>query len=176
MIRETWLPIPGYEGIYEASSEGQIRSLDRYVATTGGQRLIRGVVMRPQGDAQPVEGDRRYHAVNLSRNGKKSRQFVHRVVLTTFVGPCPDGMEACHGNGDYTDNRLANLRWDTKAENGADKIRHRTHCARGHEYTPQSTRTDRNGHRVCRECATPLDVERTRRRRAAAREARRLSA
>lgn len=179
MIRETssterWKPIPGYEDLYEVSTLGRVRSLDRYIATATGQRLTRGVVMRLQGgDDQKLW---RYYSVGLSRHGKKSRHSVHRLVLQAFVGPCPDGMEACHNNGDYTDNRLANLRWDTKAENGADKIQHRTHCARGHEYTSQSTRIDRNGHRVCRKCETPLSVERTRRRRAAAREARRLSA
>lgn len=46
---------------------------------------------------------------------------VHRVVLESFVGPCPDGMEACHNNCDYSDNRLDNLRWDTKSENMRDE-------------------------------------------------------
>ena len=50
--------------------------------------------------------------------------FVHRLVLLTFVGPCPDGMMCCHENGIGTDNRLANLRWDTPKANAADRDRH----------------------------------------------------
>jgi DNA invertase Pin-like site-specific DNA recombinase len=48
------------------------------------------------------------------------------MVLATFVGPCPVGMEACHNNGDPSDNRLSNLRWDTNAGNKADMVRHGT--------------------------------------------------
>lgn len=51
---------------------------------------------------------------------------VHRMVLTTFVGPCPPGIQACHNNGDPTDNRLSNLRWDTPKSNSEDRVRHGT--------------------------------------------------
>ena len=49
---------------------------------------------------------------------------VHRLILLAFVGPCPDKMECCHNNGNCQDNRLDNLRWDTKASNAEDKRRH----------------------------------------------------
>ena len=52
---------------------------------------------------------------------------VHRLVLETFVGPCPEGMEACHNNGVRTDNRVENLRWDTHSANSQDAIKHGTH-------------------------------------------------
>jgi hypothetical protein len=57
--------------------------------------------------------------------GGRSR-YVHRLVLETFVGPCPEGMEACHYDGDRSNNALSNLRWDTRAANAADRIRHGT--------------------------------------------------
>lgn len=58
---------------------------------------------------------------------RKSRTLcVHRLVLEAFVGPCPDGMECCHNNGDPADNRLENLRWDTISSNRADRIKHGT--------------------------------------------------
>jgi hypothetical protein len=50
--------------------------------------------------------------------------LVHRLVLSAFAGPCPEGMEACHYNGNPADNRLCNLRWDTRKANHADKVRH----------------------------------------------------
>lgn len=62
------------------------------------------------------------------RDGKRERwTFIHTVVLETFVGPCPEGLEACHGNGDPADNRVDNLRWDTHQENMRDAVRHGTH-------------------------------------------------
>lgn len=63
-------------------------------------------------------------------NGKRRRALVHRLVLEAFVGPCPRGMEACHENGIRDDNRLSNLRWDTRKNNFADRDRHGT-TARG---------------------------------------------
>jgi hypothetical protein len=56
--------------------------------------------------------------------------YVHQLVLETFIGPCPSGMECRHLNGDKTDNRLVNLCWGTRLENSADKVRHGT-LARG---------------------------------------------
>lgn len=61
--------------------------------------------------------------------GGSRHDFVHRLVLLTFVGPCPDGMEACHNNGVRTDCRLENLRWDTRKNNHTDKWLHGTQQA-----------------------------------------------
>lgn len=61
-------------------------------------------------------------------SGKDERRFryVHRLVLEAFVGPCPDGMEACHNDGNPLNNCLSNLRWDTHKNNQADRWRHGT--------------------------------------------------
>ena len=67
-----------------------------------------------------------YLHVGLCRVGKRNMRQVHRLVLEAFVGPCPAGMEACHNNGVRTDNRVENLRWDTKAANRQDAIRQGT--------------------------------------------------
>ena len=53
-------------------------------------------------------------------------RLVHRLVLEAFVGPCPDGMEAAHNNGNPADNHLVNLRWATPTDNQADRIIHGT--------------------------------------------------
>jgi hypothetical protein len=64
--------------------------------------------------------------VKLWKSAKATPSYVHFLVLTTFVGPRPKGMEACHGNGDCFDNHLSNLRWDTPVNNHADKRKHGT--------------------------------------------------
>lgn len=67
-----------------------------------------------------------YKQIELWRNKHRFQKIVHRLVLETFVGKCPDGMETCHNNGVRDDNRLENLRWDTKTNNVIDSIKHGT--------------------------------------------------
>lgn len=67
-----------------------------------------------------------YLYFRLRRGGKTLKRYVHRLVLETFVGPCPEGMEGCHGDGDRANCHLENLRWDTPVNNQADKIEHGT--------------------------------------------------
>jgi hypothetical protein len=65
--------------------------------------------------------------VDLYAGSKRYRMLVHRLVLLIFVGPCPDGMEACHfPDRDPSNNRLMNLRWDTGPANSQDAIAHST--------------------------------------------------
>lgn len=70
--------------------------------------------------------------VTRSRPRPKT-MLVHRLVLTAFVGPCPEGMECLHGDDDPSNNNLDNLRWGTPAENSADMVR------RGRTYTGRRT-------------------------------------
>lgn len=122
---EEWRPIAGWERQYEVSSVGRVRSLDRRV----GNRLMKGCMLKP------YLGRRKYPhlIVNLRRGGKRSpyaiseNPLVHRLVLLAFVGPAPKGMVCCHLNGDGTDNRLENLRWDTPSNNQRDSMLHGTH-------------------------------------------------
>jgi hypothetical protein len=58
-------------------------------------------------------------------DGKLCSRYVHLLVLLVFIGPCPDGLEACHENGDHLDNRLDNLRYDTHQANMDDRERHK---------------------------------------------------
>lgn len=68
-----------------------------------------------------------YKSVRLHENNKWRYKTIHRLLLRTFIGKCPKGMEACHNNGNRSDNRLENLRWDTRKHNHADAIKHGTH-------------------------------------------------
>ncbi|MGF0422203.1 NUMOD4 domain-containing protein [Acinetobacter baumannii] len=122
---ENWKAIKNYEGLYEVSDLGRVRSLDRMVAVPhGGQRLAKGQVLKPK---QHRDG---YLCVFLSKKQKQICPMIHKLVLEAFVGERPSGMQACHGNGDKTDNRLVNLRWDTVKANHRDKKKHGT-TARG---------------------------------------------
>lgn len=64
--------------------------------------------------------------VTLSKNGELTTRFVHHLVLEAFVGPCPEGQEALHGDGNPANNSIGNLRWGTHQENVADSQRHGT--------------------------------------------------
>jgi hypothetical protein len=121
---EQWLAVVGWDGFYEVSNLGRVRSLDRIIPVPNrwgriSQKPHRGRVVR----ISRVQGAQ-YQKIVLWRSGKQSTKLVHRLVLEAFVGPCPEGMEGCHGPGGQTDNRLVNLSWDTRAKNnGADKCR-----------------------------------------------------
>lgn len=67
-----------------------------------------------------------YENICLCRNNVAKSFTVHSIVLAVFYGPCPEGMECCHWNGNRIDNRFRNLRWATRKENGADRDRHGT--------------------------------------------------
>jgi hypothetical protein len=170
---EIWRPVVGYEGIYEVSDLGRVQSLDR----------IDAIGRRRQG--QILRGCGTYLGISLCRDGVKSRFLIHRLVLETFVGPCPLGMECCHFNDDKHDNRLTNLRWDTPSANQYDKVRNgrhpqsrKTHCVRGHEFTPKNTRIEKGGGRACRACNRDIHSQpaRQRERRQLYRETGRLDA
>lgn len=117
---ETWLAVLGWEGYYEVSSAGRIRSKVRLCRATYGWRKYGG------GEVTPIPGTRGYLVVNLSRPGTRKQVFLHKLVLEAFVGPCPEGLEACHDNGVRHDCRRNNLRWDTRSANHQDKKRHGT--------------------------------------------------
>ena len=109
-IIEEWRNIPGYADKYQCSNLGRIKSFHRNII---------GNILTPSS----AHG---YKIISLSRDGKWLCKGVHRLVLETFVGSCPEGMEGCHNNGIRSDNRLENLRWDTPKNNIADKKLHGT--------------------------------------------------
>ncbi len=115
---EAWKDIANHEGSYQVSSLGRVRSLDR-VLSDG--RTYTGRLLKP-GIASHG-----YPTVNLSNKGVVVNMLVHRLVLDAFIGPCPAGLECCHRDGDRTNPRLNNLRWDTSANNYKDSVRHGTY-------------------------------------------------
>ena len=119
-MTEIWASVPGYEGLYEVSNIGRVRSLPRSIKCGSGSRTIPGVLRR-----QSIASSG-YQVVSLSKECVIRTACIHVLVLTAFVGPRPDGMHACHSDGDRLNNRLDNLRWDTIRENALDRLRHGT--------------------------------------------------
>ena len=67
-----------------------------------------------------------YYKVQLNKYGMAHKRFVHRLVLETFVGKCPNGSQCRHLDGNRLNNNLSNLKWGTRKENQADRILHGT--------------------------------------------------
>ena len=119
ILMEEWRDIAGYEGHYQVSAFGRVKSLAReeWFGNRWCSLRERILVSIPCGQ---------YHhrIVNLAMNGKHA-WYVHRLVLGAFVGPCPPGMESCHfPDRDPANNRLDNLRWGTHQDNMLDRDKH----------------------------------------------------
>ena len=115
--KEVWRDIPGYEGRYQASNLGRIRSVDRRVNIChGATRLMKGRVLRPAGQKSDP-----HLRVVLGHGAPGS--LVHRLVAETFLGPCPDGQEVRHLDGNPLNNCLENLAYGTRRENILDVYR-----------------------------------------------------
>ena len=112
MSEEIWKPIQGYEGYYEISSHGNVKSLDRTIKSkTGWTRFC------PKRKMTAREAGKGYLIVGLSKNGITSSVSIHRATLSVFRGSCPEGCEGSHIDGDKTNNRIDNLLWETHKEN-----------------------------------------------------------
>lgn len=110
---EVWKDIPGFEGAYQVSDLGRVRSLDRSYSqrnrwglATNGRR--KGKVL------SPARGTNGYISYQL---GSGVRRLAHRLVATAFLGPPSPGEEVNHRNGIRDDNRLENLEWVTRGDN-----------------------------------------------------------
>lgn len=109
---ERWLPAAGFETCYEVSSMGRVRSIARVVWWGG--------AMRPRPERILKPNFRRYSRLSLGKHRKDV--LVHRLVLETFVGPCPPGHECRHLDSQPTNNNLSNLVWGTHTENMQDRV------------------------------------------------------
>ena len=106
---ERWLPVSGYEGLYEVSDHGNVRSIK-----TG---KVKSYTLNKE-QKRPFMG--------LWKNNKIKIFKPHTLVLTAFVGPRPKGLECCHNDGNPWNNKLENLRWDTAQSNQQDRAKHGT--------------------------------------------------
>lgn len=139
----------GWEGLYEVSSHGRVRSSRDRTNSRVGQ------ILKPQ---ITKEGRHQY---TLWRDGVPRTVKVHRLVAEAFV-PNPQGLPLVrHWDDNPGNNFASNLRWGTQADNMQDAVRNnriwqmqKTHCPAGHEYTEENTyrRPGATHHRQCRTC------------------------
>ncbi len=118
-MKEIWKDIPGYEGEYQASNLGRIKSLERKVKSKNqytNKEFYRTV---PSCILKPGQYSKNGHVSVVLGKGTNG-QPVHKLVAITFLGPYPKGQEVLHINGIPKDNRLENLRYGTRTENILD--------------------------------------------------------
>jgi hypothetical protein len=110
-------PIPNYPH-YCARTDGALFSCFK----RGGHGRIGNTWLQLRAGANNKYGH--LFVIIVGADGRMHHESVHRLILAAFVGPCPAGMEACHNNGNAGDNRIENLRWDTKKSNSEDQKKH----------------------------------------------------
>lgn len=138
---KVWLPVVGYEGRYEVSDRGDVRSLLT-------NRILKQMIDK-----------KGYPRVSLYGVNTKKTLRVHLLVLEAFVGARPNAdVEGCHYDDDKSNNQVDNLRWGTRSDNAHDRIRNglhnmarKTHCPNNHPYDEENTCVSR-GRRECRTC------------------------
>jgi hypothetical protein len=121
---EQWRAVVGFEGSYEVSDQGRVRSLDRAVIyqridqysgrTITVTKYLKGRMLRPG----TMKSGHQFVVL-----GRRHGFCVHVLVLTAFTGPAPEGTECCHNDGEPGNNVHSNLRWDTRANNIIDDFR-----------------------------------------------------
>lgn len=166
-MAEQWRPVVGWEGTYEVSNKGRVRSIDR-VGTHAvyGTARLRGKILKPKPDRKG------YLRVTL---GHSTCVYVHHLVLASFIGARPLGLLGLHKDGHNTHNEPGNLYWGTYLDNARDAIAHGTirngntgkpKCVNGHNFTPDNT-YQRGTWRQCKECQRDANRRARQKRRAA---------
>lgn len=121
-MKEIWKDIPGYEGFYQISNLGTVKSLERTIFSESSsvkQRVLKEKVIQPH-----LSGDStKYPTIQIQKDGKKQKFKIHLLLLELFKGkrPSPDHV-ARHLNDNPMDFSLSNLEWGTHSQNMKDKF------------------------------------------------------
>ena len=116
-MEEIWRDIPQYEGMYQVSSKGRVRSLDRTLLTANGEHKMKGRVLSPN------VNNSGYYYVTLSKDRRHWCAKVHRLVATAFI-PNPDNLpEVNHRDGNKLNCCIENLEWCNHSDNHKHSFR-----------------------------------------------------
>lgn len=108
-----WKELPLYEGVYDVSFDGLLRSTKRQ-GSSGGNR--------------PFYLDRQgYKRITLCKDGKYKNYLVHTLIARAFLGERPEGLNVCHKDGNKLNNSADNLYYGTHSDNTRDAVQHGTH-------------------------------------------------
>lgn len=118
-MNEEWRPVVGYDGYYEVSDSGVVRSVPRMITS---HREVRGIVVSVdvfiRGRVLSLHRKKCGHiTVALCKSGQRVTAMVHTLVLSAFLGPRPSGHDSLHLDGDPANNKASNLAWGTRLEN-----------------------------------------------------------
>jgi HNH endonuclease/NUMOD4 motif len=120
MNKERWIKIKGIND-YEFSSLGRVKSLSRKVVINGNIHQLKEKILKPW------VGNKLGHLqIAIRVRGRVKGFWLHRLILEAFKGPCPEGMECRHKDGNPINNKISNLRWGTHKRNVRDQIKHGT--------------------------------------------------
>ena len=150
--KEHWLPVVGYEGLYEVSDLGHVKRSAPGPGTWVGRVLQENYI-------------KNHGVVALYSAQGRRLKYVSRLVLEAFVGPPSEvAYFALHKDDDPRNNTPDNLYWGSHLDNKRDEVRNghnynarKTHCKNGHEYTDENTETSKSGKRSCRTCRRERD-------------------
>ena len=138
---EVWKPVVEWEGYYEVSNLGRVRTVPRVIVRSDGTtQSLRGRIRKLQ-----VAHDGRM-LVMMCRDSRVQSRLVHRLVARAFLGEPAADQVVCHNDGDPTNNRAENLRWDTASANQMDRVAHGTH-SRGERHNMVKL-TERQVHEI----------------------------
>lgn len=127
-MKETFKDIPGYEGLYQVSNKGNVRSLDR-LRSNG--RKLKGKTLRGG-------SSKGYSQVGLTKEGRTKKIKVHLLVAAAFIGPRPEGLVCDHIDEVKTNNDISNLRYITQRENISRSIKGGTSSYTGVSWNKKS--------------------------------------
>lgn len=109
-MKEIWKDIEDYEGLYQVSNLGRVKSLDRKVNHIFGERIVKGIILKHSETTN-------YNAVMLNKEGIVRKVNIHRLVAKSFIANPQNKATVNHIDGNKRNNRVDNLEWVTQSEN-----------------------------------------------------------
>jgi len=110
-MQEIWKDIEDFEGKYQVSNFGRVKSLKRKISESWKGNKAETIILNP------LKGDRRYLQVSLWSNGKDHKRYIHRLVAKAFIPNPENKPQVNHKDGDKCNNAVNNLEWNTRSEN-----------------------------------------------------------
>jgi hypothetical protein len=153
---KTWLPIVGFESLYEVSSDGEIKSLPKkYVRSNGIPDSKKEMVL------SLIDNGNGYKCVTLCGNGKNKRVYIHQIVATAFIPNPENYSEVNHKDGDKSNNCVSNLEWSNRSLNNSHAWK--TGLNKGYDKSGNNNPRYKNGKKTridveksCEECGSPF--------------------